>query len=88
VRTQGLLKQAVVIIVAKQAFDWMRARRRRKRSPVARIAPVGVLAAVGGGLTYLARSGKLGGLMARRGSGSSGPEQGAGREPTSQETGL
>lgn len=54
-----MVKKLGAAFAVKQVWDKVQESRRPKRSLLSRIGPMGILAAVGGGLFYLWKSGKL-----------------------------
>jgi hypothetical protein len=54
-----MVKKVAAAVAVKQVWDKVQESRHPKRSFLSRIGPVGILAAIGGGLFYLWKSGKL-----------------------------
>lgn len=69
-----LLKKVVAAVAIKEGIEKVQEMRRPKPSLWSRISPLALVAALGGALFYLNKSGKLGTLVgsAKGGSGSSG----------------
>lgn len=87
------LKKVVAAVAVKEGIERIQEMRRPKRSLWSRLSPMAVLAAVGGALLYLGKSGKLGPVVGqvkdKVGSGSpQGPRSwdGASPAPSSPET--
>jgi hypothetical protein len=59
------LKRIVAIAAAAKLMDKVQEMRRPKRSPLVRVAPVAFALAAGGGIAYLAATGRLGPLVDR-----------------------
>lgn len=59
------LKRIVAIAAAAKLVDKVQDMRRPKRSPLVRVAPTVLALAAGGGIAYLAATGRLGPLVDR-----------------------
>ncbi len=72
-----MVKRVLAVVAAKKAYDYLQERRRPKRSAVSRFgAPFLALAAAGGAIAFLGRSGRLNPLVdqAKSLAGMSSPE--------------